>query len=82
MTILNFNFFVHFILAVPERFAVVPRDVWFVPSEPVFACSTPNLFVDQIRSVEYSSFSCAFMLNFIPFEDVAGPTEVLRLSLS
>lgn len=43
-----------------------------VPSEPVcLPADRPNLFADQICCVEYSSLSCALMLNFTLFEEDA-----------
>lgn len=43
-----------------------------MPSEPVcLPADRLNLFVDQICCVEYSSLSCALMLNFTLFEDDA-----------
>lgn len=48
-----------------------------MPSEPVcLPADRPNLFVDQICCVEYSSLSCALMLNFTLFEDDARQAAI------
>lgn len=67
---------------IPERHVVVPGKKSVVTSEPVcLPADRPNLFADQICCVEYSSLSCALMLNFTRFEDDARQA-VICISLT